>query len=148
MDLKALQLSQLFLRFALGVSFLSAVADRFGFWGQPGTAGVSWGNWQNFVNYSNSLNSFVPEKIGGLLAIVATVLEIALGILLILGFKTKQVAIISGILLFSFAFMMTLNIGIKAPFDYSVWTGVGASFLLSTLPFYNYSLDYLIAKKD
>jgi hypothetical protein len=32
------------LRVALAFSFLSAVADRFGLWGQFGVDGVSWGD--------------------------------------------------------------------------------------------------------
>ncbi len=37
------------LRWALAVTILSAVADRFGLWGPPGTANVSWGDWPHFV---------------------------------------------------------------------------------------------------
>ena len=32
------------LRVALAAGFLSAVADRFGLWGMPGTPGVAWGD--------------------------------------------------------------------------------------------------------
>ena len=147
MDSKSIQLSQLFLRLALGFSFLSAVADRFGYWGLPGSPSVTWGNWEHFLDYSNSLNSFVSPQIGNILAIIATTLEIIFGLFLILGFKTKYTAIASGILLASFGLMMTLNLGIKPPFDYSVWTGVGASFLLSAIGNYRYSVDNLSKNK-
>ena len=35
-------------RIALAVAFLSAVADRFGMWGPPGSKGVAWGNIENY----------------------------------------------------------------------------------------------------
>ena len=45
-----------FLRIALAAGFLSAVADRFGLWGPPGTPGVAWGNWSEFLDYVAALN--------------------------------------------------------------------------------------------
>lgn len=137
-------LSQAFLRLALSVSYLSAVADRFGLWGAPGTPGVSWGNWQNFVAYSNSVNSFVPPSLGNVLAIVATTLEVILAALLLMGYKIRLASMGSGVVLLLFALAMTISFGMKAPLDYSVWTGAAASFLLSTLPTYPYSLDQAI----
>jgi len=59
MNSKATQLTEnsteivrLFARFALGASFLSAVADRFGLWGPYGAKNVSWGNFAHFVEYT------------------------------------------------------------------------------------------------
>src|SRR5262249_19858863 len=43
------EIVRLFARFALGASFLSAVADRFGLWGPYGAKNVSWGNFSHFV---------------------------------------------------------------------------------------------------
>jgi len=37
------EIARLFARIALGASFLSAVADRFGLWGPYGAKNVSWG---------------------------------------------------------------------------------------------------------
>jgi len=34
------------------VTILSAVADRFGLWGPPRAANVSWGDWPHFVAYT------------------------------------------------------------------------------------------------
>jgi hypothetical protein len=48
------------LRWALGLTLLSAVADRFGLWGQLGSANVSWGDWAHFVAYTAKVNSFLP----------------------------------------------------------------------------------------
>ncbi len=42
-----------FLRIALSLGFLSAVADRFGLWGKEVSA---WGNWENFIAYTQKLN--------------------------------------------------------------------------------------------
>jgi hypothetical protein len=52
--------STVLLRLALGISFLSAVADRFGFWGVYGQPNVSWGNYARFVDYTAKLNWFLP----------------------------------------------------------------------------------------
>ena len=138
--------SQVFLRTALSVSYLRAVADRFGIWGAPGSKSVSWGNWDNFVAYSNSVNSFASPVIGTLLAYVATALEILLPVLLLIGYKLKWVSLFSGVLVLGFALAMTLSFGLKAPLDYSVFTGAAASFLLGTLDSYKYSLDYFLMK--
>lgn len=141
--------SQVFLRIALSASFLSAVADRFGIWGPPGRKSVSWGNWDNFISYSNSVNSFASPEIGTMLAYVATALEIIIPLLLIVGYQLKRVWILSGVMLVGFAIAMTLSFGIKPPLDYSVFTAAAASFLLSTIDQYKFSLDnYILAKKQ
>lgn len=123
--------AQLILRLALAFSFLSAVADRFGFWGEPGTDGVAWGNWQNFVAYSNSVNSFLPSQIGGSLAVMATALEVILALLLLVGYQLKLTAITSACLLAGFGIAMTISFGFEPALSYSVWTAAAASFLLS-----------------
>ena len=46
--------SQLFLRLAISVTMLSAVADRLGFWGKNSV----WGNWENFEKYTRKLTFF------------------------------------------------------------------------------------------
>ncbi len=139
--------AQLFLRLAISGSFLSAVADRFGLWGVPGSASVAWGNWENFLAYSNSVNSFVSPGFGYVLAVVATALEIILPLLLLVGYKIKITAATSGVLLTGFAVAMTISFGIKAPLDYSVFTAAAACFLLSTITSYSYSVDELLSRK-
>lgn len=146
MNTKAATLAQLFLRITIAVSFLSAVADRFGLWGTPGSNFVSWGNWQNFVAYTNSVNSFINPNWGNAMAGIATFLEIILALLLLVGYRIKIAAITSGILLLLFAFAMTISFGPKPAFDYSVWTAAAAAFLLATLKEYRYSIDYIILK--
>lgn len=146
METKIVKSAQLFFRLAIAFSFLSAVADRLGLWGAPGSPSVSWGNWQNFVNYANKLNAFASPQIGEVLAFVATFLEVLFALLLIIGYKLKLTALASAALLLSFALAMTFSIGIKAPFDYSVWTSATACLLLYTIPTYHYSLDAYLNK--
>ncbi|MGQ3013446.1 MAG: MauE/DoxX family redox-associated membrane protein [Flavobacteriales bacterium] len=142
------KISQLILRVVLAATFLSAVADRSGCWGAPGEPGVAWGNWENFRVYSNSLNRFVPESAGNVLAIVATLLEVLFALLLLLGFKTRFTALGSAALLGLFACSMSMSLGIKAPFDYSVWTGAAAALLLASLPSYAWSLDARLQRRE
>ena len=53
--------SSVFLRFALGISFLSAVGNRFGLWGAFGAPHLAWGTFARFVAYTGQLNWFVPK---------------------------------------------------------------------------------------
>src|SRR5215470_12252269 len=73
--------SSVFLRVALGVSFLSAVADRFGLWGAFGEPHVAWGTFARFVAYTAQLTWFLPRAAAPSLAIVSTCAETLLGIL-------------------------------------------------------------------
>lgn len=132
---------QLFVRLAVATAFLSAVADRLGFWGPPGSENASWGNWENFLIYSNQLNFYAPELIGEILAILATIFELVFAVLLMIGYKTRLTAIASGGLLLVFALTMTMALGIKPTFTYSVWIGASACFLLATVHNYSYSID-------
>lgn len=121
----------LYLRMALGIGFLSAVADRFGIWGPPGKALVAWGNFQNFLHYTAVLNPWFPSSWIPTVGWIATICETLLGIALILGFKTRIAAFCSGLLTLAFAFGMISGIGIKAPLNYSVFVFSSAAFLLS-----------------
>jgi hypothetical protein len=86
--------SSVFLRLALGISFLSAVADRFGFWGVYGQPNVAWGNYARYVAYTAKLNWFLPAATIPALAIIATAAEILFGLLLVLGWKTRTIALL------------------------------------------------------
>src|SRR6516164_2020592 len=142
-----LAFSSVFLRFALGSSFLSAVADRFGFWGSFGEPNVAWGTFARFVAYTGKLNWFLPQPVIPTLAVVATGAEIIFGILLLLGWRTRITALLSGALLLLFAGTMTLALGIKAPLDFSVFVDAGAAFLLATCAEYPFSIDHLLSRK-
>lgn len=137
------QFQQLFLRIAISVTMLSAVADRFGLWGDDS----SWGNWKNFEIYTQKLTYFLPEILSIFSAYIATFLEILFPVMLILGYKTRIASYGSGILLLIFAVSMTVALGAKAPLDYSVWVGSAGAFLLAVQQEYQYSIDYMIRKK-
>ena len=133
----------LFLRLALGFSFLSAVADRFGWWGTFGQPNVAWGNFARFVSYTRTLNWFLPKAMIPALAIIATCAETLLGVGLIIGWHTRAVAVLSGLLLILFGATMTAALGVKAPFDYSVFSAAGGAFLLATCAAFPFSVDSL-----
>ena len=135
------------LRLALGLAFLSAVADRFGYWGHPGETAVAWGNWDNFVQYTSTLNFGIAKPYANILGVIATIAEITLGTLLIVGYKLKYTGILAGSLLLTFALMMSISTNIKSAFDYSVYTASFASFLLAMQPGYKWSIDSLLDRK-
>jgi len=107
--------SSAFFRLALGASFLSAVADRFGLWGQFGQPNVSWGNFSRFVEYTGRLNWFLPHPIVSALAVIVTFAEVLLGLLLLVGWKTRITALCAGILVMIFGMAMTAALGVEAP---------------------------------
>ncbi len=67
MNAKLVRVGSWLLRIALAMAFLSAVADRFGLWGPPGSPGVGWGDLTGFNAYVAKLNWFVPA---GLIPVV------------------------------------------------------------------------------
>src|SRR6202012_337528 len=115
------------LRVALAAAFLSAVADRFGFWGPNGTHGVGWGDWSHFVAYTGKLLWFLPSALVNPAAWVATIAEAGLAIALLTGLAPRIVALASAVLLASFALAMAIALGVKAPLDYSVFTATAAA---------------------
>lgn len=139
----ATQSIKLFLRLAVSLSFLSAVADRFGWW--PAKISV-WGNWENFVAYTQVINPWLPEALVSPAAMAATVAEVIFPVCLLLGFKTELVAKLSGILLLIFALAMAFSTGIKGTFDYSVFTASAAAFALSTMKEKYFELDSVLKK--
>ncbi len=138
--------ASVFLRVALAVAFLSAVADRFGLWGAAGDPGVAWGNFESFVSYTAFLNPWSPESFVPALAWTATIFEVFFAVALLIGFKTRMFAMLSGLLIFSFGLAMTLTSGIKAPLDYSVFSASAGAFALATYNTYVWSLDSIMAR--
>lgn len=126
----SLRATVFFLRFGLAASFISAVADRFGYWGAAGASGVVWGNFANFTAYTQTLNPWAGAALVPALAWAATALEGILAVLLMLGLWLKQAAWLSGALLLIFALSMLSTVGLKAPLDYSVFTASAAGFAL------------------
>ncbi|QEE28975.1 DoxX family protein [Terriglobus albidus] len=130
-----------FLRLALGTAFLSAVADRFGVWGPLGTRNVGWGDFSHFINYTRELTSMMPASSVPALAWIATSAEIVFGIALIVGWKTRTAAFLSGLLLLVFGLSMIYGLGLEPPLSYSVFSASAGAFLLSTCDEYKFSLD-------
>lgn len=128
---KKIDYFSLFARITIAIGFLSAVADRFGLWTPLlGSGNVAWGNMGNFIAYTGVLIPWVPKVVLPLLAWSATIAEIVLGVLLLIGFQKRIVALLSGILLLTFAFSMLFFLNIKAPLDYSVFAAAACAFLL------------------
>lgn len=138
-----LKLTKIFLRLSVSTAFLSAVADRFGFWG----INVSvWGNWGSFIEYTKLINPWLPVAWISAIGIIATLAEILFALCLIIGFKTEFFAKASGVLLLLFALSMTFSTGIKGAFDYSVYTASAAAFSLSLMKEKYWELDCVISK--
>jgi uncharacterized membrane protein YphA (DoxX/SURF4 family) len=135
--------SSVFLRLALGVSFLSAVADRFGFWGAFGKPGVAWGDFSHFIAYTAKVNWFMPPATIPALAWVSTCAEALLGVALVLGAFTRVAAFLSGLLLLLFALVMTFALGLEAPLSLSVFSASAGAFLLATCCEIPWSVDSL-----
>ncbi|BDG05011.1 hypothetical protein AMOR_40070 [Anaeromyxobacter oryzae] len=138
--------SAVLLRLALGLSFLSAVADRFGWWGSFGQRNVAWGSFARFVAYTARLNWFLPQAMIPPLAVLATCVELLLGLLLVVGWQTRIAAACSGILLITFGLSMTAALGLEAPLSFSVFSAAGGSLLLATCSSFPYSVDELLGR--
>ena len=130
MALKKFSPVEWLLRLALSAGMLSAVADRFGFWPKEISA---WGNWQAFSDYTQKLNPWVPGSLIHYLAGFATLLEICFAIMLLLPFRTIFFAKATGVLMLLFFVSMAINLGIKAPLDYSVLANAAAAFGLAEI---------------
>ena len=130
MDPKLIRLGSWLLRIALAIGFLSAVVDRFGLWGPPGSPGVAWGDLTRFNAYVAKLNWFMPARMIPIVGWASTVAETGLSLALLIGWKLRWVSLASALLLLSFAATMTVALGPKAPLDFSVFTAAAAAFLL------------------
>lgn len=138
MDKKVIKL---FLRLAISAGFLSAVADRFGWWAKEISV---WGTWNSFLEYTQLINPWIPAALIPAVGIVASGAEIVFALFLIIGFKTELFAKLSGLLLLIFALSMTFSTGIKGAFDFSVFSASAGAFALSLLKDKYYEVDNLI----
>jgi putative oxidoreductase len=119
-------------RFGLAAGYISAVVDRFGGWGRPGTPGVVWGDFQRFVAQIEAI-SFVPSSTAPILAWLVTVLESCLGLSLLVGLRTRTMGLVSGCLLLIFAVATIFSPGgVHTVLTSSVLSAAGASMLLAT----------------
>ena len=147
MSLRWSSLSSVVLRYGLGLGFLSAVADRLGLWGPFGQPNVEWGNFSRFLEYTHSLNWYLPAGMIPPLGVIATSAEILFGLLLLVGWHTRTAAMLSGLLLLSFGVAMTLALGVKAPLNFAVFTGVGGALVLANCERFPFSVDELLLRR-
>ena len=117
----------LYARFALGAAFLSAVAARFGIWGE--NTGPD--SFKHFIEYTAEVNSFMPALTIPFLAWAATIAEAFLGITLLLGIWARFVALVAAGLLALFGTAMAISFGIKSLLDYSVFSASAGALLLA-----------------
>lgn len=136
---------KLFLRLAISVGFLSAVADRFGWWSPDVSA---WGNWKNFIDYTGLINPWFPSKTIPVIGAIATGAEILFALFLLIGFKTEFFAKLSGLLILAFGLSMTFSTGIKGPLDFSVFSASAAAFALSLMKEKFMEVDSLMSTKN
>jgi uncharacterized membrane protein YphA (DoxX/SURF4 family) len=136
----------LILRVALSLSYLWEVADRLGFLGAHGQPHVGWGDWAHFITYARQTMAFMPAAWVPICAVIATIGEAVLGILLLTGLFTRMAAAGSAVLSFLFALAMAISFGIESPIGYSVFTVSAASFLLAVQPDFKWSIDSLLQK--
>ncbi len=130
-----------FARLALGAGFLSAVADRFGFWGPYGKRGVAWGDFDHFLVYTHHLTSVFSVRVSDALGVVATSAEIVFGFLLLLGLRIRLISLLSGLLLLSFGAAMAAATGPKSPLDASVFSAAAAALVISFHDADRFTLD-------
>ena len=142
----ARHLASLYLRLALGVTFLSAVADRFGMWGPPGGDGVAWGDFTRFTQYTARVNPWASPGLVSILAWTATIAEIVLAAALLAGVWTRAAGFASGVLLSLFAVGMTIGTGVKSALDASVFSAAAGAFGLAFLGPDRWSVDALRGK--
>lgn len=116
-----------FARLALGAAFLSGIASRFGWWGP----GVGYGDFAHFEQYTAQVNAFMPAAAIPFLAWAATIAELGLGALLVVGAWPRATALGSAALLLLFGTAMAVSMGPKEPLDYSVFSAAGAALLLA-----------------
>lgn len=117
----------IYARIALGLAFLNGIAERFGLYGKD----VGYGNYANFVKYTGQVNAFMPAWSIPFLAGAATVAELVLGLLLVVGVWKRWVALGSAALLAIFGTAMAISFGPWSPLDYSVFSASAAALLLA-----------------
>ena len=138
---KDLPYAVLFMRLALAFTLLAAIADKLGYWGEPGKPNILWGDWDAYVSYLHTLVPFVSKSITEILATTATIVEGALALILLIGLKVRWAAFGVGIYSLFLALVSLVSIGIKAPFNYSLFVICAAGFLLACCPIYRFTTN-------
>jgi hypothetical protein len=127
----AIRVVRIALRVSLAAAFLSAVADRFGWWAPFGQG--SWGSVDAFADYAHEL---VPFASGWLLTSIvwtSTAAETTLGVLLLTGWRPKLVGAASCLVLIVFGTAMAVSLGVESPLSYSVFSAASAAAAYAVL---------------
>lgn len=98
------------------------------------------------MEYTGTVTSIFPRSWAASFAWGATVAETLLGILLIIGLRIQMVSVLSGLLLLSFPIAMLTGLGIKPPFDSSVFSAAAAASLLAFCEPDRFTLDKLLIR--
>lgn len=118
-------------RVSLAAGFLSAVADRFGWW-EPFGQG-SWGSMDRFAEYAHQL---VPFASGWSLTVIvwgSTATEATLGVLLLVGWRPRLVGAATCLVLMVFGTAMAISLGPESPLSYSVFSAASAAAAYAVL---------------
>src|SRR5262249_30378607 len=134
------------LRMFIGFAFFSAVCDRFGLWGGPGSAGGSWGDFPTFVRYTAQVNAFLPWTVIPALAVIETILEGSLGVAMLAGWRVRKAVPASALLLTAFSAAMTISLGFTSQFPYAVPVMAAGAWQLAMTDASAYSIDRAMAR--
>jgi uncharacterized membrane protein YphA (DoxX/SURF4 family) len=113
------------LRLSLGTAFLSAVADRFGWWAPFGQ-----GSWGSIGAYADYVHQLVPFASGWVLTVfvwAATAAESTVGVLLLTGCWPRLVGAAACLVLIVFGTAMAISLGVASPLSYSVFSAASAA---------------------
>jgi uncharacterized membrane protein YphA (DoxX/SURF4 family) len=105
-------------RMMVGCAFLLALSSRFG-------------HFTNFIKYAGTVLAFLPAAIIPTLAVMATICECVLCVLMLLGIQTRWACAGSAILLFLFATAMTISR--LSQFEWAVYVLSFGSWALATV---------------
>lgn len=116
----------LYLRLVLASGLLAAAGARFGFIAAPA-------GWDALTRWTTRLWGLAPASVQPLLGWVVLAIQIVLGLLLLVGFRTRQMALATGVLLAAAAIAMAWRAGIQAPWYAGVFAYAGVAFTLAAL---------------
>jgi hypothetical protein len=116
---------------SLATAFLSAVADRFGWWKPFGQG--SWGSMAAFADYTHQLVPFASGWVLTVIVWVATATEATLGVLLLTGWRPGLVGAATCLALAIFGIAMAVSLGVESPLSYSVFSAASAAAAYAVL---------------
>ena len=119
-----------FAKVSLAISYLSAVFDRFGFWGHFGETSVSWGSMTQFFKHVSILCPWAPENMIPVIGWVVTVLEAVIALSYIINANNKFINIANIFILILFIISMSFFQSIKMMINFNVIVCFALSLLI------------------